>query len=107
MTVAHARSTVEGRAVDRVEPGRPAGASAVGRRRTGRAVRAVSPVYETDAWGGVEQGPFLNAVLIADDPQADAHGWLRRAHELETRSRAGARSAMGAADPRRRSRHLS
>ena len=23
---------------------------------------AVSPVYETDAWGGVEQGPFLNAV---------------------------------------------
>ena len=32
------------------------------------AVRAVSPVYETPAWGGVEQGPFLNAVLIA--PQA-------------------------------------
>jgi 2-amino-4-hydroxy-6-hydroxymethyldihydropteridine diphosphokinase len=47
------------------------------------AVRAVSPVYETDAWGGVEQGPFLNAVLIADDPALDGHGWLRRAHELE------------------------
>jgi 2-amino-4-hydroxy-6-hydroxymethyldihydropteridine diphosphokinase len=47
------------------------------------AVRAVSPVYETDAWGGVEQGPFLNAVLIADDPALDCHGWLRRAHELE------------------------
>lgn len=47
------------------------------------AVRAVSPVYETDAWGGVEQGPFLNAVLIADDPALDSHGWLRRAHELE------------------------
>ena len=28
-------------------------------------VIAVSPVYETDPWGGVEQGPFLNAVLIA------------------------------------------
>jgi 2-amino-4-hydroxy-6-hydroxymethyldihydropteridine diphosphokinase len=49
----------------------------------GGAVRAVSPVYETAAWGGVEQGPFLNAVLIADDPALDGHGWLRRAHELE------------------------
>jgi 2-amino-4-hydroxy-6-hydroxymethyldihydropteridine diphosphokinase len=49
----------------------------------GCAVRAVSPVYETDAWGGVEQGPFLNAVLIADDPQLDGQGWLRRGQELE------------------------
>jgi 2-amino-4-hydroxy-6-hydroxymethyldihydropteridine diphosphokinase len=47
------------------------------------AVRAVSPVYETKAWGGVEQGPFLNAVLIADDPTLDCRGWLRRAKELE------------------------
>jgi 2-amino-4-hydroxy-6-hydroxymethyldihydropteridine diphosphokinase len=46
-------------------------------------VRAVSPVYETKAWGGVEQGAFLNAVLIADDPSLDCRGWLRRAHELE------------------------
>ncbi|MET0456257.1 MAG: 2-amino-4-hydroxy-6-hydroxymethyldihydropteridine diphosphokinase [Mycobacterium sp.] len=49
----------------------------------GPAVRGVSPVYETDAWGGVEQGPFLNAVLIADDPSLNCHGWLRRGHELE------------------------
>ncbi|MFM9033426.1 MAG: 2-amino-4-hydroxy-6-hydroxymethyldihydropteridine diphosphokinase [Mycobacterium sp.] len=49
----------------------------------GNAVLAVSPVYETDAWGGVEQGPFLNAVLIADDPGCDATGWLRRARQLE------------------------
>lgn len=49
----------------------------------GTAVRAVSPVFETDAWGGVEQGPFLNAVLIADDPDLDAHGWLRRGQQLE------------------------
>ncbi|MCH9766437.1 MAG: 2-amino-4-hydroxy-6-hydroxymethyldihydropteridine diphosphokinase [Actinomycetia bacterium] len=47
------------------------------------AVDAVSPVYETDAWGGVEQAPFLNAVVVADDPALDAHGWLRRAHMLE------------------------
>ncbi|MCV7299847.1 2-amino-4-hydroxy-6-hydroxymethyldihydropteridine diphosphokinase [Mycobacterium barrassiae] len=49
----------------------------------GGAVRAVSPVYETDPWGGVEQGAFLNAVLLADDPALDARGWLRRAQELE------------------------
>ena len=49
----------------------------------GAAVRAVSPVYETDAWGGVEQGCFLNAVVVAEDPRLDAHGWLRRAQELE------------------------
>lgn len=47
------------------------------------AVRAVSPVYETDAWGGVEQAPFLNAVLIADDPALDCRGWLRRGQALE------------------------
>jgi 2-amino-4-hydroxy-6-hydroxymethyldihydropteridine diphosphokinase len=47
------------------------------------AVRAVSPVYETDPWGGVEQGAFLNAVVIADDPALDGPGWLSRAQELE------------------------
>ncbi|MCH9734523.1 MAG: 2-amino-4-hydroxy-6-hydroxymethyldihydropteridine diphosphokinase [Actinomycetia bacterium] len=46
-------------------------------------VMALSPVYETAAWGGVEQAPFLNAVVVADDPALDAHGWLSRAHELE------------------------
>jgi 2-amino-4-hydroxy-6-hydroxymethyldihydropteridine diphosphokinase len=49
----------------------------------GGAVRAVSPVYETDPWGGVDQGPFLNAVVLADDPTLDGHGWLRRAQQLE------------------------
>ena len=49
----------------------------------GDSVRALSPVYETDAWGGVEQGPFLNAIVIADDPAADGHEWLRRAQALE------------------------
>jgi 2-amino-4-hydroxy-6-hydroxymethyldihydropteridine diphosphokinase len=49
----------------------------------GQALRAVSPVYETDAWGGVEQGAFLNAIVIADDPQTDANGWLNRAHDFE------------------------
>jgi 2-amino-4-hydroxy-6-hydroxymethyldihydropteridine diphosphokinase len=47
------------------------------------AVTAVSPVYETDAWGGVDQDPFLNAVVIADSPETDAVGWLRRAQLFE------------------------
>jgi len=50
----------------------------------GGAVRAVSKVYETDAWGGVDQDPFLNAVLIADDPELDAYGWLRKAQAIES-----------------------
>lgn len=51
--------------------------------RLGAAVQAVSPVYETAAWGRVDQGPFLNAVLIADDVTLDGHGWLRCAQEME------------------------
>lgn len=51
--------------------------------RLGDAVRAISPVYETAPWGGVEQAPFLNAVLIAEDPTLDGHGWLRCAQEME------------------------
>jgi 2-amino-4-hydroxy-6-hydroxymethyldihydropteridine diphosphokinase len=44
---------------------------------------AASPVYETAAWGGVEQPDFLNAVLVVDDPHTDAWGWLRRGQALE------------------------
>jgi 2-amino-4-hydroxy-6-hydroxymethyldihydropteridine diphosphokinase len=51
--------------------------------RLGDTVLAVSPVYETAAWGGVEQGPFLNAIVIAEDPTLDGHGWLRLAQEME------------------------
>ncbi|MBV8862692.1 MAG: 2-amino-4-hydroxy-6-hydroxymethyldihydropteridine diphosphokinase [Mycobacterium sp.] len=51
--------------------------------RLGEAVLAVAGVYETAAWGGVEQGPFLNAVLVAEDPTLDGHGWLRLAQEME------------------------
>lgn len=49
----------------------------------GDAVVAVSRVYETDPWGRVDQAPFLNGVLIADDPDCDGQGWLRRAQEFE------------------------
>jgi len=49
----------------------------------GESVVAVSPVYETAPWGGVEQAQFLNAVVIADDPLVDCHGWLRRGQAFE------------------------
>ena len=49
----------------------------------GASVAAVSRVYETVPWGGVEQGPFLNAVLIAEDPSLDARAWLRLGQQLE------------------------
>ena len=49
----------------------------------GSSVRAVSPVYETDAWGGVDQDAFLNAIVIVEDEDVDAYGWLRRGQALE------------------------
>jgi 2-amino-4-hydroxy-6-hydroxymethyldihydropteridine diphosphokinase len=51
--------------------------------RLGASVLEVSPVYETVPWGGVEQGPFLNAVLIAENPSLDCHAWLRIGQQLE------------------------
>jgi 2-amino-4-hydroxy-6-hydroxymethyldihydropteridine diphosphokinase len=44
---------------------------------------AVSPVYETAPWGGVEQDDYLNAIVVVDDERVDAYGWLARAHQLE------------------------
>jgi 2-amino-4-hydroxy-6-hydroxymethyldihydropteridine diphosphokinase len=49
----------------------------------GTSVVAVSPVYETAPWGGVEQDPFLNAVLIVADPGAEPRCWLRRGQRIE------------------------
>lgn len=48
-------------------------------------ILAVSPVYGTAPWGGVEQDDFLNAILIvhADDPDK----LLRRTQELESAAR--------------------
>jgi 2-amino-4-hydroxy-6-hydroxymethyldihydropteridine diphosphokinase len=46
--------------------------------KLGGAVVAISPVYATAPWGGVEQDDFFNAVLLVDDPEADAQEWLRR-----------------------------
>ncbi|MFC5286802.1 2-amino-4-hydroxy-6-hydroxymethyldihydropteridine diphosphokinase [Actinokineospora guangxiensis] len=47
---------------------------------------AVSPVYETAAWGVTDQPDFLNAVLLVADPSADEWAWLRRGQALEAAS---------------------
>lgn len=44
---------------------------------------AVSGAYATAPWGGVEQQDFLNATLVADDPELDCRGWLALGQRLE------------------------
>lgn len=49
----------------------------------GSAVVAVSPVYVSEPWGGVEQQDFLNAIVVAEDPDRDSAAWLAFAGERE------------------------
>ena len=49
----------------------------------GTRIVAVSPVYETEPFGPVPQGDYLNAVLIVTSPELDEWDWLRRGQELE------------------------
>ncbi|MFD3746742.1 2-amino-4-hydroxy-6-hydroxymethyldihydropteridine diphosphokinase [Nocardia sp. NPDC058633] len=44
---------------------------------------AVSPVYTTAPWGGVDQDDYLNAVVVAEDSAFDDYAWLRFGQELE------------------------
>lgn len=46
-------------------------------------VIAVSPVYETAAWGVEDQPDFLNAIVIVSADDVDEWGWLRRGQALE------------------------
>ncbi len=61
----------------------------------GDAAVLTSGVYETPPWGDIAQPAYLNAVVLADDPQATPHDWLVRAQACE---RAGGRVR----DPERR-----
>ncbi|MEO9327989.1 2-amino-4-hydroxy-6-hydroxymethyldihydropteridine diphosphokinase [Gordonia aurantiaca] len=47
---------------------------------------AVSSVYATPPWGGVQQDDFLNITLIVDGPQT-ARDWFERGVELEQAAR--------------------
>ncbi|GAB3293479.1 2-amino-4-hydroxy-6-hydroxymethyldihydropteridine diphosphokinase [Epidermidibacterium keratini] len=49
----------------------------------GARLSAASGVYETAPWGGIEQQPFLNAVLLVTDNDRGANQWLRFAHDRE------------------------
>lgn len=50
----------------------------------GDAVRAVSSIYRTPPWGGVEQDDFYNAVVLVDDSAVhEPIEWLRRCQALE------------------------
>lgn len=50
----------------------------------GRAVRAVSAIYRTPPWGGVEQQDFYNIVVLAEDGLVDdARWWWDRCQQLE------------------------
>ena len=42
-----------------------------------------SGVYQTAPWGGVDQQPFYNAVLIVEDADLDPAGWLALAQDCE------------------------
>ncbi|MEU5844456.1 2-amino-4-hydroxy-6-hydroxymethyldihydropteridine diphosphokinase [Rhodococcus sp. NPDC047139] len=44
---------------------------------------AVSAVYSTAPWGGVEQDDFLNAVVVAEDAEFGPQDWLRFGRERE------------------------
>ena len=52
-------------------------------RSLGKAVRAVSAIYRTPPWGGVEQSDFYNIVVIAEDDGVDPHAWWQRCQALE------------------------
>jgi 2-amino-4-hydroxy-6-hydroxymethyldihydropteridine diphosphokinase len=50
----------------------------------GRTVRAVSAIYRTPPWGGIEQQDFYNIVVLAEDGLVDdARWWLDRCRQLE------------------------
>lgn len=52
----------------------------------GGRVTAVSTVYSTPPWGGVEQSDFYNAIVIAEAADLNEWGWLRLGQSLEERA---------------------
>ena len=51
----------------------------------GRTVRAVSSIYRTPPWGGVEQDDFYNIVVIAEDDEDGSAQWLQRCQSWKKR----------------------
>lgn len=66
----------------------------------GETVVAVSGVYETAPWPPGEEAPaYLNAAVLAVDPDPDPYRWLARARDLE-RAVGRARDAQNRWAPR-------
>ena len=65
----------------------------------GRSVRAVSSIYRTPPWGGVEQDDFYNIVVIAEDDEDGAAQWLRPLPGSWSRRPAGSGWCAGARAP--------
>ena len=49
----------------------------------GRSVRAVSSIYRTPPWGGIEQDDFYNVAVVAEDNVDGSTQWWERCQELE------------------------
>ena len=49
----------------------------------GPGLTGLSPVYETDPWGPVPQGDFLNVIALVTVPGRTVEQWLALAQELE------------------------
>lgn len=50
----------------------------------GTSVVKASNIYETPPWPPGEQAPmYLNAVVLVENARVDAHGWLKKAADLE------------------------
>ncbi|WP_018255221.1 2-amino-4-hydroxy-6-hydroxymethyldihydropteridine diphosphokinase [Salinispora mooreana] len=49
----------------------------------GESVLLVSGVYETPPWGDRDQPAYLNAAVLAEDPEAAPEDWLVRAQAAE------------------------
>ncbi len=71
----------------------------------GGVVRAVSSIYRTPPWGGVEQDDFFNIVVLVEDPDTDAAGWLRRCMALEEAAGREEGDPLGSPHPGRRRHH--
>ena len=52
-------------------------------RSLGPMVQAVSSIYRTPPWGPVPQPDYYNLVVLVDDDQTSAQGWLDRARAME------------------------
>ena len=52
----------------------------------GNSVCNLSPVFETTPWGESKQELFLNAIVIANNPNLNSYDWLKEGKRIERES---------------------